>query len=102
MDRRHARRVIGFINAAHVIDHMLLLIFPTAVLGMGAVFDMPYGEMLALSLGGFIAFGAGSMPSGWLGDKWSRRNMIAVFFIGIGIAIMLVGSPARRRCWRCR
>ncbi len=91
MDRRHARRVIGFINAAHVIDHMLLLIFPTAVLGMGAVFDLPYGEMLALSLGGFIAFGAGSMPSGWLGDKWSRRNMIAVFFIGIGVAIMLVG-----------
>jgi MFS family permease len=90
MDRRHARRVIGFINAAHVIDHMHLLIFPTAMLGMGAAFDLPYGELLALSLGGFIAFGAGSLPSGWLGDRWSRRNMMAVFFIGIGAATVLV------------
>jgi MFS family permease len=90
MDRRHARRVIGFINAAHVVDHMHLLIFPTAMLGMSGAFDLPYGELLSLSLGGFIAFGAGSLPSGWLGDKWSRRNMMAVFFIGIGLATLLV------------
>ena len=89
MDRRHARRVIGFINAAHVVDHMHLLIFPTAMLGMGGAFDLPYGELLALSLGGFVAFGAGSLPSGWLGDLWSRRNMMAVFFIGIGAATVL-------------
>jgi MFS family permease len=91
MDRQHARRVIGFINAAHVVDHMLLLIFPTAMLGMGAAFDLPYGELLTLSLGGFIAFGAGSLPSGWLGDRWSRRNMMAVFFVGIGTATALAG-----------
>jgi MFS family permease len=90
MDRRHARRVIGFINAAHVIDHMHLLIFPTALLGMVGAFGMSYGEMLTLSLGGFVAFGAGSLPSGWLGDKWSRRHMMAIFFIGIGAATILV------------
>ncbi|WP_448189377.1 MFS transporter [Azospirillum sp. sgz301742] len=89
-----SRRVIAFINAGHAIDHLLMLIFPTAVLGMGDSFGMPYGELLALSLGGFIAFGAGSLPSGWLGDHWSRRNMMAVFFIGTGAATVLTSFAA--------
>jgi len=89
--RTHAQRVITFINIGHVIDHMFMLIFPTAVLGMAASFDWSYSELLPLSVGGFIAFGLGSMPSGWLGDLWSRRNMMAVFFIGIGAATALTG-----------
>jgi MFS family permease len=86
-----SRRIIAFINVAHGLDHMLMLIFPTAVLGMSAAFGKSYGELLTLSLGGFIAFGAGSIPAGWLGDIWSRRNMMAVFFIGIGISAMMTG-----------
>ena len=84
-------RVIGFINIGHMIDHMIMLIFPTALLGMQADFARPYSEMIALSLGGFIAFGVGSLPAGWLGDCWSRRNMMAVFFVGIGIATIATG-----------
>ncbi|HYD66948.1 MFS transporter [Azospirillum sp.] len=86
-----SRRVIAFVNAGHVIDHLHMLILPTAVLGMGDAFGLSYGELLALSLGGFIAFGAGSIPAGWLGDRWSRRNMMAVFFLGIGAATALTG-----------
>lgn len=86
-----ARRVINYVNIAHLFDHMFMLIFPTAVLAMGADFGNSYGELLALSIGGFIAFGAGSIPSGWLGDKWSRRNMLGVFFLGIGTAAIFTG-----------
>jgi MFS family permease len=86
-----SRRIIGFINIGHMIDHMFMLIFPTAVLGMQATFARPYGELIALALGGFIAFGAGSFPAGWLGDRWSRRNMMAVFFLGIGAATFATG-----------
>jgi MFS family permease len=86
-----SRRVINFVNVAHLIDHMFMLIFPTAVLAMEADFDRSYGELLALSVGGFVAFGAASFPAGWLGDRWSRRNMMAVFFIGIGVAAIFAG-----------
>lgn len=86
-----ARRVINFVNVAHLFDHMFMLVFPTAVLAMEVDFGRSYGELLALSIGGFIAFGAGSIPSGWLGDRWSRRNMLGVFFIGIGGAAILAG-----------
>ena len=88
-------RVVRFINIAHALDHLVMLIFPTAVLGMGASFGTSYGELLTLSLGGFIAFGAGSLPAGWLGDLWSRRNMLAVFFIGAGCATVLTAFATR-------
>lgn len=90
------QRIVRFINVAHALDHLVMLIFPTAVLGMGATFGTSYGELLALSLGGFIAFGAGSLPAGWLGDLWSRRNMLAVFFIGVGVATMLTALSSSR------
>ncbi|HTS94636.1 MAG TPA: MFS transporter [Stellaceae bacterium] len=85
----NSARVVRFINVAHALDHLMVLIFPTAVLGMGASFGDSYGNLLALSLGGVIAFGAGSLPAGWLGDRWSRRNMMAVFFIGIGVTAIV-------------
>jgi len=85
------RTIIGFINVGHMIDHMFMLIFPTAVLSMQSTFARPYSELIALALGGFITFGAGSLPAGWLGDRWSRRNMMAIFFLGIGAATFATG-----------
>lgn len=85
------RRIIRYINAAHVIDHLFMLIFPSAVLGMTQTFGLSYAELIGLSLGGFIAFGACSLPAGWLGDKWDRRRMLQLFFVGIGGAAIITG-----------
>ena len=80
-----------FLNLGHALDHLLLLIFPTVVLAMAPEFGRAYSEMLPLALGGFIMFGAGSLPAGWLADRWSRRGMMIVFFVGIGVASVLTG-----------
>ena len=80
-----------FLNAGHALDHLFMLIFPTVVLAMAPEFGRSYSEMLPLSLGGFIMFGACSLPAGWLADRWSRRGMMVVFFTGIGVASMLTG-----------
>jgi predicted MFS family arabinose efflux permease len=29
-----------------------------------------------------------SLPAGWLGDRWSRRNMMAVFYMGSGFSLV--------------
>ncbi len=86
-----SRNVIRYINAAHVIDHMFMLIFPAAVLGMTQTFALDYAALIGLSLGGFIAFGACSLPAGWLRDHWSRRQMMLVFFFGIGASAIFTG-----------
>ncbi len=84
-------RVIGFVNAAHFIDHYAMLIFAAAVIVMGPALGMPYSELLPYATPGFIAFGAGSLLTGWLGDRWSRRHMMVIFFIGIGASMVAVG-----------
>jgi MFS family permease len=84
-------RLDFFLNLGHLLDHLTMLIFPTAVLAIGIAWQRPYAELLPLALGGFVAFGAFSIPAGWLADHWSRRGMMLTFFFGIGIATLATG-----------
>ena len=77
---------IGFNNFAHAVDHYVMLIFPTVVIGLEVVYGRPYGELLALGTASFFAFGIFSLPAGWLADRWSRRYMMVVFYIGCGLS----------------
>jgi MFS family permease len=86
-----APRVIAFVNIAHFIDHYAMLVFAAAVVMMAPAFDLPYGALLPYATPGFIAFGAGSLLAGWLGDRWSRHKLMAIFFFGIGGSLCLVG-----------
>ena len=84
-------RVITYVNAAHFIDHYAMLIFAAAVIVMGPAMNMTYSELLPYATPGFIAFGAGSLVTGWLGDRWSRRHMMAIYFFGISASMIAVG-----------
>jgi MFS family permease len=93
-DEAHKRRSIAFLNWAHGLDHFVLLIYPTVVLGLGAVYGRPYSELIAFSTAAFIAFGVFSLPAGLIADRWSRRNMMVVFYIGVGCSLALTAfSP---------
>ena len=86
------RKVVdAYLNVGHMLDHLLMLIYPTVVLAMSADVVGSFGEAITLSFGGFVAFGACSIPAGWLGDRWSRRTMMVLFFVGIGLASILTG-----------
>jgi MFS family permease len=85
------RRAIGFLNWAHAIDHFVLLIYPTVVIGLEVIYGRPYSELIALSTASFIAFGVFSLPAGWLADRWSRRNMMVVFYVGCGLSLIAAG-----------
>jgi MFS family permease len=85
------RFLVPFLNLGHLLDHLVMLVFPTVVIALGREWSRPYSEMLPLALGGFIAFGAFAIPAGWLADHWSRYKMMAVFFFGIGGALFLTG-----------
>src|SRR6202142_3372589 len=89
-------RVIGFVNAAHFIDHYSMLIFAAALIIMGPALGMAYSELLPYATPGFVAFGGGSLLTGWLGDRWSRRHMMVIFFVGIGASMISVGLVQNR------
>ncbi|MGH6790123.1 MAG: MFS transporter [Pseudolabrys sp.] len=85
------RRSIAFLNVAHAIDHFVLLIYPTVVIGLEVVYNRPYSELIALSSTAFVAFGIFSLPAGWLADRWSRRNMMTAFYLGCGLSLIAIG-----------
>jgi MFS family permease len=82
-----SKRQIGFINAAHFLDHYVLLIFPTVVIGLEVELGRSYADLIVLSTACFVAFGLFSLPWGWLGDHWSRRKLIAIFFLGCSLSL---------------
>src|SRR5262245_64081594 len=82
------RLSIGFLTWAHFLDHYVMLIYPTVVIGLGAIYARSYAELIALSTASFLAFGIFALPAGWLADHWSRRNMMAAFFIGCGLSLV--------------
>jgi len=80
-------RSIAFLNWAHALDHFVLLIYPTVVIGLEVIYQRPYSELIALSTAAFVSFGVFALPAGWLADRWSRRNMMAAFYIGCGVSL---------------
>src|SRR5476649_489511 len=90
LDKSARRRSIAFLNWAHALDHFVLLIYPTVVIGLEVIYQRPYAELIALSTAAFVAFGVFSLPAGWLADRWSRCNMMVA-------SMSAVGSRSRRR-----
>ena len=80
-----------FLNLGHSIDHLFMLMFPAVAALAATDLSASYGEVLKLATGSFIAFGVFSLPMGWLADRLSREFMMTVFFLGIGVAMILTG-----------
>lgn len=85
------------LNAAHALDHLVLLVFASAVATIALEFGIDrWEDLMPYTAGAFIMFGLGSVPSGRLGDLWGRRKMMLVFFAGTAvscIAVALAQNP---------
>ncbi len=85
------------LNAAHALDHLVLLVFASAVATIAIEFGIDrWEDLMPYTAGAFIMFGLGSIPSGRLGDLWGRRKMMLVFFWGIAAscaAVAVTQSP---------
>jgi MFS family permease len=82
------RLAIVFLNVAHGLDHFVILIYPTVVIELQAAYGESYATLIGLSTASFVAFGLFSLPAGWLGDRYSRRNMMIVFYLGCGVSLI--------------
>ena len=88
-----ARITSLLLNIGHAIDHLMLLVFATAVAAIAREFGIGrWEDLMPYTTGAFVLFGIGSLPSGRLGDLWGRRAMMLVFFFGIGAAALLVAA----------
>ncbi len=95
----HGRLTMLLLNIAHAIDHLVLLIFATAVGTIAADFGFArWEDLMPYTAGAFVLFGLGSLPAGRLGDLWGRRAMMLVFHFGIGATCLL--AAVTQNAWQ--
>jgi MFS family permease len=95
----HGRLTMLLLNVAHAIDHLVLLIFATAVGAIAADFGFTrWEDLMPYAAGAFLMFGLGSMPAGRFGDHWGRRSMMLVFLFGTGATCLL--AAATQNAWQ--
>ncbi len=93
------RPVTLLLNVAHAVDHLFLLIFATAVAVIARDFGFArWEDLMPYGVGAFLLFGLGSLPAGRLGDLWGRRQMMVVFFFGMGASALL--AAATQNAWQ--
>ena len=79
------------LNAAHTLDHLVLLIFASAVSVIAIEFGFAnWEDLMPYTAGAFLMFGLGSIPSCRLGDMWGRRKMMVLYFFGLALSCALV------------
>ena len=64
LSQTNTRTALGFLNIGHALDHLSMAICPIAGLAISRELGRNFSWVPPLSLGGFIAFGAGSLPAG--------------------------------------
>ena len=82
--------------AGHLIMHMFAAFYFVIVLGIEDDWQLSYDELVDLWFIGSLLVGLGSIPSGWLSDRWSRSGMIAVMFLGLGLAAIFCGMSGNK------
>jgi FSR family fosmidomycin resistance protein-like MFS transporter len=82
----------GFAGIGHTYSHLFAPIFFTLVpLALESHLGLSHGETVSLIVAGNLLFGFAAPLAGWLGDKWSATGMMALFYLGTGVGMVMVG-----------
>ena len=89
------RRVIAVTSVAHPLTHLYMLVYPATLLPLVRDTGRPLAEVMSYAFAGFLLFGVGALPAGWITDRWSARGMLSVNLLGCGSMAILCGlSPS--------
>ena len=75
----------------HAYMHLFTAFYFVIVLALEVDWQRPYHELIELWTLGALLVGLGALPAGWLGDRWSARGMMVVYFIGLGVSGIVCG-----------
>jgi len=90
-EARSSRLALWFSCVGHTYSHLLTMLYLTVVLTLEREWGMGYAELIKLSTLGALLFGAGALPMGWIGDRWSAVGMMVVYFIATGLLTVVTG-----------
>ncbi len=91
MESNSQKWTIFYAAAGHMTMHMFAAFYFVIVLAIEDDWKFSYNELINLWFMGSLFVGLGSLPAGWLSDRWSRSGMMAIMFVGLGLSSILCG-----------
>jgi len=89
---RKGRLAVGFSGAGHFLFHYFAAMYFTIVLAVAKDWTASdYEALIALWTPASALIGLAALPAGRLADKWSAPGMLAVMFLGMGVATAAAG-----------
>ena len=74
----HGRATMALLNVAHALDHLVLLVFATAVGAIAIDFGFArWEDLMPYATGSFLLFGLGSVPAGRLGEAAEVASLVS-------------------------
>ena len=96
MNQKTAKLTTFYAATGHLFMHMFAAFYFVIVLAIEDDWQFSYDELINLWFLGSLLVGLGAIPSGWLSDRWSRSGMMAIMFIGLGLASISCGLSANK------
>ncbi|MCB2227352.1 MAG: MFS transporter [Desulfarculaceae bacterium] len=81
-EEKHILAVTCF---GHFLSHYNMLVFPSVVLPLAALLNLPLAAVLGLSLWQYLLFGLTALPWGLACDRFGAKPLMMVFFMGAGL-----------------
>lgn len=85
------RAVMLYSALGHAYFHMFTAFYFVIVLSLEWEWQQPYHQLVNLWTPGALLVGAFALVAGWLGDRWSARGMLVIYFLGMGISSVVAG-----------
>ncbi len=84
--------VMAITFMGHLLNHSLTLIYPVIMIQLAQMY--PGTSLTTFGMIGsahYFLYGLGSLPGGWMVDRFGARTILIIFLIGAGVsAIVLV------------
>jgi len=89
MSDQSARYSLAFSCIGHTFAHLFAPIFFVVALTLESEMNLSHGEVVSLIVLGNVLYGIGAPFAGWLADKWSAAGMMALYYFGVGLGMVL-------------
>jgi len=86
---RTERNVLVVTGVAHAATHFAELMFPTLAVVVAREQGLPLDIVLGWSFAGYLLFGLGALPGGYLADHVGARPVVLASLLGVGLACLV-------------